>query len=433
MIKNSTFLGAEPTWANACVGNNGQPDYVEYSKGFSAAANILLEHVLYGDGRFAVDDLIYPICFNMRHSVELRLKGAIEEIVKISAAKRCKISFNLSGSHDIGNIWSFFKIESEKIDKRYNPINKKMQGIIADIASIDSTGQTFRYPADNESNKHLTDVGLINCRILLEKFKLLEEHLNELHNLNKYLVKEYSLGTFTNTLSRCEIFEIAKKLPNRDSWKEDHFHETKQAIKKEHELSSRELSRALEIIQSNYETAALISAPKCLLGITEEQITELIEHWSKLHPDFKNREPQIFIPSSHSEDMLEGMMRDREIEKEILAALNDKITPEYIAGINTLFYFARDLDFSENYEKTYQCELTTALALSNNRQKIEESLEHIISKTNMLDNFLTSLYFLCFTSLAEQIVNSYQLNGVISYLPDLRSRAMFRKHDSFGY
>lgn len=56
-----------------------------------------------------VDNLIYPICFNMRHSIELRLKGAIQEIIKISKLKGVSLKFDLCGSHDIGNIWSFFQ------------------------------------------------------------------------------------------------------------------------------------------------------------------------------------------------------------------------------------------------------------------------------------------------------------------------------------
>jgi len=45
----------------------------------------------------------------MRHSIELRLKGAIEEIIKISKLKGKNLEFDLSGSHDIGNIWEFFQ------------------------------------------------------------------------------------------------------------------------------------------------------------------------------------------------------------------------------------------------------------------------------------------------------------------------------------
>lgn len=75
-MTNQTFTGSEPTWANACVGDNGQPNYIEYSKGYSKAANLLLNNVLNTRGK-EVDLYIYPICFNMRHSIELRIKEAI--------------------------------------------------------------------------------------------------------------------------------------------------------------------------------------------------------------------------------------------------------------------------------------------------------------------------------------------------------------------
>ncbi|WP_342247873.1 hypothetical protein [Pseudomonas sp. OTU2001] len=73
--KNSTFCSSEPTWANACVGNNGSPGYFEYSKGFSTAANLLIDQVLSRKMDLEIDDLVYPVCFNMRHSVELRGGG----------------------------------------------------------------------------------------------------------------------------------------------------------------------------------------------------------------------------------------------------------------------------------------------------------------------------------------------------------------------
>jgi methionine synthase II (cobalamin-independent) len=124
--KNPTFRGAEPTWANACVGNNGQPGYIDYSTGFSKAANILIDKVL-NDGsiHLSVDEFVYPVCFNMRHSVELRLKGAIDEIIEIAKIKNIIFQFNSSGSHDINSIWTYFKTKSEIIDERYIEINKK--------------------------------------------------------------------------------------------------------------------------------------------------------------------------------------------------------------------------------------------------------------------------------------------------------------------
>jgi hypothetical protein len=136
----------------------------------------------------------------MRHSVELRLKGAIEEIGKIAKLKNVNISFDLSGSHDIKNIWTFFKLQSEKLDQRYEEINSIIEPTVLDIAEVDSTGQTFRYPVDAESQKHLTNVSLINTLVLKKQFNKLEEGLDDLHNLNLFLLDEYSLRTFTNVL-----------------------------------------------------------------------------------------------------------------------------------------------------------------------------------------------------------------------------------------
>jgi hypothetical protein len=80
---NNTFCGAKPTWANACVGNNGNPNYWTYTKGFPQAANLMIKAVLLDRGRqLSVDEYIYPVCFNMRHSVELGI-GNSSDTLKI--------------------------------------------------------------------------------------------------------------------------------------------------------------------------------------------------------------------------------------------------------------------------------------------------------------------------------------------------------------
>lgn len=168
-MKNSTFRGADPIEFNACVGNNGVVDYLTYAKGFSKAANLILDQVLNTDGD-DIDSFIYPICFNMRHSIELRLKGAIEEIDTLAKIQKLKLDgFDLAGSHDIGNIWQYFQTNSESLDNRYKIINDALKTTILDIAEIDSTGQTFRYPFDTENKKHLTEQRIISC-LVLKKF-----------------------------------------------------------------------------------------------------------------------------------------------------------------------------------------------------------------------------------------------------------------------
>ncbi|WP_349927778.1 hypothetical protein ABJ384_12860 [Acinetobacter sp. A1-4-2] len=189
-MENSTFRGADPIEFNACVGNNGIVNYLTYAKGFSKAANLILDQVIHTNGN-DVDSFIYPICFNMRHSIELRLKDAIEEINNLAKIQKLKLAdFNLAGSHNIRNIWDYFKTNSENLDQCYQIINDAIKTTILDIAEIDSTGQTFRYPFDTENVKHLTEQSIINCLVLKCKFKELEENLDNLHYLNEMLIEE---------------------------------------------------------------------------------------------------------------------------------------------------------------------------------------------------------------------------------------------------
>lgn len=243
---NSTFRGAEPSWANACVGENGQPDYVDYAKGFSAAANLLISRVIDDNGiHHYVDELIYPICFNMRHSVELRLKGAIKEISQLANLLGKGFTFSLSGSHDIGNIWKFFSDNSESLDKRYAAINSKIDTTITDISEIDPTGQVFRYPESNDCIKHLVDVSIINIVVLRDKFRELEDNLNELHRLSVWLNREYRLSTFTSKLSRPMLYQIAKMLPHKSTWAEIDFAAIKEKIKNRFSLSNNDFNLSL--------------------------------------------------------------------------------------------------------------------------------------------------------------------------------------------
>jgi hypothetical protein len=109
--QNATFRGDEPTWANACVGENGDPQINEYASGFASAANLLLDQVISNRGlTLYVDTFIYPICFNMRHAVELFLKSAAASLGRLVEIRRTSIpKFDMTGSHDLGKIWAYVK------------------------------------------------------------------------------------------------------------------------------------------------------------------------------------------------------------------------------------------------------------------------------------------------------------------------------------
>uniref|UniRef100_UPI0035ADD65F hypothetical protein n=1 Tax=Acinetobacter sp. TaxID=472 RepID=UPI0035ADD65F len=351
-MTNQTFTGSEPTWANACVGDNGQPNYIEYSKGYSKAANLLLNYVLNSKGE-QIDHLIYPICFNMRHSIELRLKGAIEEISSLSKIKNIKLpTFDLIGSHDIGNIWKYFKENTRILDIRFKTVNEKLDTTIVNIAEIDSTGQTFRYPFNNENKKHLVDQKIINCAILKTKFNELEKNLDDLIYLTDSLIDEYKLGTFTSKLSRAQIFNFVKVLPSYHEWSKISFKEIKEDLKFKYDLSNNDFSKIVNHIKNNYELSYKIGLKKNLVFLSDCDVLEICDIWiTYFEPKFRDLYNQTDLTSEdNSSDPIKEWIKNAELHKKGMTLLENKLLVDYVADLQALYYLSIDQhQYSENY------------------------------------------------------------------------------------
>ena len=426
---NETFIRGAPTWANACVGENALSGYWEYAKGFSRAATILIDMVLRGQGlEHSVDQMVYPVCFNMRHSVELRLKDAIFELILIETCRGGNLQFDVSGSHDIGNIWDFFAHKAISVDDRYEPIIRKLDKRITDIAEVDATGQTFRYPLDTESQKHLVDVNIINFVVLKERFAELEAALDELHYLSRYLLDEYEWGSFTKWLSRKNLFELASLLPRRSTWVNESFSAIKNTLKGRFKIGSKELSQSIKRIESHFELAPAIGVSVPLLGVKEDDVQEFFLHWFKQHDVSSNRDP-IDLEGSEwdSGEWFETYYR---IQAEVWSAVKSDLTAEKLAGVSALFYFAFELDFSEHYIRIYKTDLEAVqLAFADSEIKYF----HLLEKTHAIKNILQSLYFLRKAELADQLVAAHGLDEKFDWLDDARSRILFPKPDYCGY
>lgn len=430
---NSTFCSSDPTWANACVGNNGAPGNWEYSKGYSCAANLLIDQILLNRGmEYPVDVFIYPVCFNMRHSVELRLKGAIQQLQVISEIRGENLQYDYAGSHDIGQIWDFFDAKSQAIDARYAEINNNLKTKILDIAEVDPTGQTFRYPFSSESQKHLVDVSIINFRNLKDQFNSLESDLDILHQLSTYLIDEYDQGSFTKNLSRKQIFNIAQRLPDRRKWSEDSFDEARNEIKDFFGLGSNGLSSAIKIIEGHYEFAPLIGVLPPLKGVTESEVIQFFNVWSRLHNI--SSDEIGYLAESGSEFCAEDVLSQHKTKTEIWENMSRTLTPEMLAGLTTLFYFGGELDFSEAYVAMYENRLKYATnTFSRSQDDVKREFLHILSKPNAMYNFVRTLYFLNHKCLAETLVASHDLDTKYSWLDDARSGKLFEKRAYYGY
>lgn len=226
-IYNNTFKGVSSSSKyNACVGNNGQPDMPEYARGFMDAALCLGQIVVTDSIRCRVDEFIYPIAFNVRHSVEVWLKYFLKQLRSIRSESLLKSiqdgqteqivsETDMVKTHDINQFWEWFKLNSEQRDVRFVDINQRLDQYISDLGEIDPTGQTFRYPYNTESQKHLAKTPIINIVNLTTRISQLKKLTKELNYLLLELIDEYGTDTYTKSLSRAQLAYISKE---NNSW-----------------------------------------------------------------------------------------------------------------------------------------------------------------------------------------------------------------------
>ncbi len=123
-----------------------------------------------------------------------------------------------------------------------------------------------------------------------------------------------------------------------------------------------------------------------------------------------------------------------EIKQEVWKNMRPKLTPEFLAGLSALFYFARDLDFSEQYVRLYEFTLQESVAsFTQADDAVKSDFFHILGKTNGIYNILRSLYFLKKKEIAEVLVSAHGLDQKFSWLDDARSGALFKRPKHCGY
>ncbi|MDQ1812869.1 hypothetical protein RBA41_06080 [Massilia sp. CCM 9210] len=273
-IFNKTFNpGSEgTTHLNACVGNNGFVDKRSYGTGFAEAVDILTTAIQHSEKRASLDTLIYPICFCARHHVELFLKAQIEVIEAMRSTPPTK----LSSIHNLDGLWKIFFTVALATDRRFVAPVEQMLEFVRDIAQIDPTGQTFRYPEDTESVKHLTQTPVINIPVLRSRFMALAGMITDFEFLSDTIRYEYIYGVFTKRLSRSDLEYIAKNLPPHDEWGGSQaFNDAKARLTTHFGISGGEFSRALCAIKTHAEFCSHIGLCTPIEGLSKSLIDNL--------------------------------------------------------------------------------------------------------------------------------------------------------------
>jgi hypothetical protein len=427
MKSNSTFRGDDPTWANACVGKNGNPDYMDYARGFSAAANMLLNNVLAEEHMGLVDLFIYPVCFNMRHSVELRLKHAVTRLTVLAKYRSMNEIIDLPQIHDIAELWREVKRLCAGIDDRFSFFTSELDPIIGDISEIDSTGQTFRYPEDIGGAQHLENVGVINFFVLRQQFHVLEVLLDYFDLLSDALTREYGFGTYTPKLSRGHLLEIAWALPDQSQWGDFSFNEIRDSLKAKYGVSSRELSRGICKIKLNHELAHEIGISLPLIHLTAGDLQAFFDAWCELHNLDQIRQQRLEISSVDLADQmaLEKLFREAKrmdsVKEASWAEQQEQMTPEKIADLMALYYSCTS-SYSEEYLLALEIHLKS-VNVSDERRK--GAYMHILEKTDAYRCILRTLYLLRQNQFAEFLVRRYDLENLIDWLDQAREQKLF--------
>lgn len=425
-LENKTFRGSEPAWANACVGDNGSPQIIDYANGFATAAHALIDQVILARGiNLSVDQFVYPVCFNMRHAVELHLKATIDKLGIIQSLKGKSVlpEIKIASTHDVKIVWSYITEHAPQIDKRYKPRLRALTEYVGDVAAIDPTGQVFRYPFDTENKKHLVDVAVISMIVLKDRFSKLESLLSDLNYLNEELIDEYHCGSFTSKLSRHDLFELASKLPKRSLWSSDEFANAKVALRNEFTLSSNDFSRALNVIQTNYEMSQLIDAVSPLEELTASTLQAFFDCWTCLHDIEELRKPPTFTLDAGIHDpseIFDTLQQEASLRKEIWSSLSSVITSPQLAELSALFYFGNHMQYSEHFAEDREANKKDPRF---SPDRLKETAFNLLLKTSALTNVLNSLNFLGQESMVQFLVKQYALDECIDRLLEESNRS----------
>jgi hypothetical protein len=279
-VKNRIMFGALPRGVEtldllAAVGRNtGSDSDHGYVFGHGLAAELLFRAVGKGHGGSRktaygasayVDALIYPLCYCIRHYVELSLKGAIKRIRRFRNEKTPP-----NRDHRLQRIWLQFA-QTCLQDRRLPSIAAVLKPLVDSVAAVDPTGQAFRYRSSLKGDVHHIETVVIHLRSTEAMFRALRKALDQLDSALEFLEWEYQLGTFTSRLSRADLVEIAKAVELAyDSKDKSWMKKIRGEMKQKFELSNSEFDSADKLIEKHWFLSNMSGVELPLKELTAE-------------------------------------------------------------------------------------------------------------------------------------------------------------------
>jgi hypothetical protein len=165
---NDLFRGGPNVEQNACVGDNGgRYDLFDYAHGYFTMAKKGLQAAKEIEVGVYVDTMVYPICYNFRHGIELFIKHWIT---------RYRFALNddalgFQANHSLQANWDVALAAMRRYC--WNPARegevKLVTKTVREFMEIDPRGMIFRYPDSIQGEQHLKEWRLINLEIIEQR------------------------------------------------------------------------------------------------------------------------------------------------------------------------------------------------------------------------------------------------------------------------
>ena len=283
-----------PLALRACVGNNSGVNIFSRDcfllEGYNDAVKFMMSALLRKEA--TMDTIIYPFLFCCRHAIELSLKILLKNFIviyKIQNKIKTEDAFTQSinetlkthSIHDLSDKLEEFKAQNKEINKELTR-NAFLFEFVKDYF-FDADGDSFRYTFKrNWTDINLERITLVDVGVFFEKFKILSETFDQLINIfSSWLFTQYYKGSYTKNLTREDLEAISKKLPTYSEWTPEVYSKMVDMIGKEYDISKKEATKAIELIEHHYQFSANIGHEIKFKDLKEDTIIRLatlLEH-----------------------------------------------------------------------------------------------------------------------------------------------------------
>lgn len=346
MSKKNPYVLNGKIRTTACVGTNGGT-YDEYIRsGFHEAIPGIIKQV-YETG--SSDILVYPLVFCARHSVELGLKIILRAILNICLIKGQKpedIEHILKNTHThdvmrLSNEINLHLSVDGRLKEYYEPIEEYL-----DDYAIDPEGDAFRYAFSTSNVPHMEsrDITHVSLDIFSENYFEISKRIDGCILALNYFNMEYRLGTFTRSLSRHQIEEISLLIGDIQIWNTD-----KEEIKRRYNISSKELTDAVNIIKEHWSFSANIGMERPYPGISNEGLIAYKEYAQKMtDAEYKSKKN---TPFGEFEEVTHDKTAFDQAQNEFLAIISYN---ELVFLVACIEIAKREELFSEHLDEVIQ-------------------------------------------------------------------------------